>query len=183
MIKRLIIRVLILALVIGGVRYAMSSKKSNSNASEEQTYSQKMAELSERSDAIEKEANDANAKAATQPAKTPGSANELLDALNRAYQKKDKYIADLQTMDVPKKYEEAHATFLAWQKQEHETEAKLIEGYKAYNAGKKEVGASIDSMLESSERVSKAYQAKLADIAKKNGFDSIQGFFEQKLKK
>ena len=180
MIKRLIVRVVVLALIIGGVRYAISSKKSGNDLTEEQQYSQKMSELSERNNAIEKEVQDANAKAVSQPAKTPGSGKELLDTLTKAYQEKDKYLADLQAIDVPKKYEEAHSTFLAWQKQEHETEGKLIDGYKAYNEGKKEVAATIDLLVESSTKVSKAYESKLADIAKKNGFDSIQKFLSQK---
>ncbi len=180
MIKRFIFKIVLVAIVVLGIRYAIGNKKSGENVTDEQAYSQKMGAFSERSNAIEKEVQDVNAKIASQPAKTPGSGKELLDTLTRAYQEKDKYLAELQAIDVPKKYEEAHTTFLAWQKQEHETEGKLIEGYKAYYEGKKEVAASIDSLLESSTKVSKAYESKLADIAKKNGFDSIQKFLNQK---
>ena len=180
MIKRLIFKIVIVAVIVMGIRYMIGHKKSDVNLTDEQAYSQKMSELSERNNAIEKEVQDANAKAVSQPARTPGSGKELLVTLTKAYQEKDKYLADLQAIDVPKKYEEAHSTFLAWQKQEHETEGKLIDGYKAYNEGKKEVAATIDSLVESSTKVSKAYESKLADIAKKNGFDSIQKFLSQK---
>lgn len=141
-----------------------------------------MDDLSRRYQAIEKVGEQANNKAANQPAKTPGSAKELLDALTKVHQDKDKYLADLQALDVPKKYEEAHATFLAWKKQEQETEGKLIEGYKAFNAGKKDIADKIDAMVQTSDRISKEYQDKLSGIAKKNGFESVEKFFGQKEK-
>lgn len=181
MIKRLIFRLVLIAMLIAGFKYACNSRKSSDPVAAEHEYTQKMTELTARKEAIEKEVADANAKAAMQPAKTPGSANEMLDALSKAYKEKDQYLAELQSIDVPKKFEEAHSTFLSYQKQEHETEAKLIDGYKAYNAGKKELAASIDSLVQSSEKISKSYEDKLDAIAKKNGFSSIQNFFSQKL--
>lgn len=181
MIKRFIFRFVAIVILIAGFKYACNSKKSTDSATAEHEYTQKMTELTARKEAIEKEVADANAKAAMQPAKTPGSANEMLDALNKAYKEKDQYLAELQNLDVPKKFEEAHSTFLSYQKQEHETEAKLIDGYKAYNAGKKEVAATIDALVQSSEKISKAYEDKLNAIAKKNGFSSIQSYFSQRI--
>lgn len=182
MVKRMIFRTVALVLIIAGFRFAINSKRPNSNLTLEQEYHQKMALLSSRYDAIEKEGEDANAKAVSAPPKSPGSALELLDALSKIHKEKDQYLAELQALDVPKKFEEAHSTFLAWKKQEQEAEGKLIEGYKAFNAGKKDVADRIESMIQSSERISKEYEDKLSGIAKKNGFDSIQKFLHAESK-
>ena len=180
MIKRIIYRTVAIVLIVAGFKFAWNSKRSGSDLTVEQEYHQKMTELSNRYEAIEKEGQVANEKAAKQPVKTPATATELLTTLSKIHAEKDQYLADLQALDVPKKYEEAHATFLAWKKQEQETEGKLIEGYKAFNAGKRDVANKIESMIQTSDRISKEYEDKLSGIAKKNGFDSIQKFLSQK---
>jgi predicted nucleic acid-binding Zn-ribbon protein len=181
MLKRMIYRIVAIVIIVAGFKFAWNSRKPSTNLTPEQEYTQKMTELSSRYEAIEKEGEAANDRAATQPAKTPGSAADLLNALSKVHQEKDQYLADLQSLNVPKKYEEAHATFLAWKKQEQETEGQLIEGYKQFSAGKKDVEAKIDSMIQAGDRLSKEYEDKLSSIAKKNGFDSFQKFLGQRI--
>jgi hypothetical protein len=180
MIRRIIYRTVAIVLIVAGFKFAWNSKRSGSDLTVEQEYHQKMAELASRYEAIEKKGGAANEKAAKQPVKTAGTATELLNTLSKVHGEKDQYLADLKALDVPKKYEEAHATFLAWKKQEQETEGKLIEGYKAFSTGKRDIANKIDSMIQTSDRISKEYEDKLSGIAKKNGFDSIQKFFTQK---
>lgn len=175
----MIYRIVAIVIIIAGFKFAWNSRQKTDGVSEEQAYHQKMSDLATRYDLIEREGVAANEKAESQPAKTPGSAAELLNALGKIHRDKDKYLADLQALDVPKKYQEAHETFLAWKKQEQETEAKLIEGYVAFNQGKKDVANKIDSMIEASDRISKEYEQKLSTIAKQNGFDSFQKYFTQ----
>ena len=182
MIKRIIFRTVAFVIIVAGFKFAIDTKRPGSNHTVEQEYHQKMAELSRRYEAIEKEGVAANTTAESRPPGTPGTAQELLAALNKVHQEKERYIADLNALNVPKKFEEAHTTFLAWKKQEQETERKLIDGYAAYNSGKKELASKIDEMLKSSEKVSQQYEEKLSSIAKKSGFDSIEKFFGQKAK-
>lgn len=183
MIKRIIYRTVAIVLMVAGIKLAFFSpnpKKPGSNLSPEQAYTQKMSELSARYESLELEVQQANEKAASKTTKTPGSANELITALTNIHNKKNRYLADLQALEVPKKFEEAHKTLLEWRSEEQQVEEKLIKGYAAFSEGKKQVASTIESLLESSEKAGKAYEEKLNSIAKKNGFDSIKKFFGQK---
>ena len=184
--KRFVLRVVAIVIIIAGFKLAFRTPNPNKpgeNLTPEQAYSQKMAELSARYDELEKEGQAANLKAESQPAKTKGSADEFLGTLVRIHNEKDKYLADLQAVDVPKKFEEAHKTFVEWRSQEQDSETKLLKGYADFANGKVQVKAQIDSLVNSSEKKSKEFQDQLATYAKKHGFDSIQGFFEQKSRK
>jgi len=179
----MILRIVVVVVAIVGIRYLVNTKKAGDAVNQEQQYTQKMSELTSRYQSIEQNVKDVNAKILAQPAKTPGSARELTQALSKAYDEKDKYLADLRALDVPKKYEEAHKTFVEWQKQEHETEGKLLEGYKAYYSGQKQIAGYIDSLLENSDKVSKAYKDKMDAITKSKQLDAFKAFLNQKTDK
>jgi hypothetical protein len=184
--KRFILRLVAIVIIIAGLKFAFRTpdpKQPGATLSPEQAYSQRMTELTDRYNELEKEGQDANLKASSQSKKSPGSADDFLRTLVRIHNDKDKYVADLQAVDVPKKFEEAHKTFLEWRTQEQVAEAELLKGYAAVAEGKTKMTKEIDALVESSEKKSKEYEDKLSEYAKQHGYDSIQGFFQQKLTK
>ena len=181
--KKIILRLVAIVIIVMGIKFAFRTPnpaEPGDNLTPEQAYSQKMAELSARYDELEKEGQDANLRAAGQGKKVPGSADELIRTLVRIHNDKDKYLADLQAVHAPEKFEEAHKTFVDWKAHEQDTEAKLLKGYAAVAEGKTQLTKEVEDLLKSSGEKSKEYEDNLTEYAKRHGFDSIQGFFQQK---